>query len=80
MENTTLDVEKRLGIMMDAVNKAHDVSDKDESTLKVSDDVQFCVLLVLCIQTLSHQFTITMHSSLDLLGTRVLLSGQEWKF
>lgn len=35
LENTALDVERRLGVMMDAVNKAYDVSDKDESILKV---------------------------------------------
>jgi hypothetical protein len=36
LEDTALDVEKRLDIMRDAVNKAYVVSDMDESTLKVS--------------------------------------------
>jgi hypothetical protein len=36
LEDTAADVEKRMGIMRDSVNKAYDASDKDESTLKVS--------------------------------------------
>ena len=35
LEDTAADVEKRMGIMRDAVNTAYDASDKDESTLKV---------------------------------------------
>jgi hypothetical protein len=35
LEDTAADVEKRMGIMRDAVNMAYDASDKDESTLKV---------------------------------------------
>lgn len=35
LEDTAADVEKRMGIMVDAVNTAYDASDKDESTLKV---------------------------------------------
>lgn len=41
LEDTAADVEKRMGIMRDAVNVAYDASDKDESTLKV------CVVVVL---------------------------------
>lgn len=41
LEDTAADVEKRMGIMRDAVNKAYDASDKDESTLKV------CIVVVL---------------------------------
>mmetsp|Transcript_14918 Transcript_14918/g.24269 ORF Transcript_14918/g.24269 Transcript_14918/m.24269 type:complete len:516 (-) Transcript_14918:279-1826(-) len=35
LEDTAEDVERRLNIMTDAVNKAYDVSDKDDSTLKI---------------------------------------------
>jgi len=35
LEDTAEDVQRRLSIMADAVNKAHDVSDKDDSTLKI---------------------------------------------
>lgn len=35
LEDTALDVQRRLGIMRDAVDRAYDVSDQDESTLKI---------------------------------------------
>ncbi|KAL7551749.1 hypothetical protein ACHAWF_014932 [Thalassiosira exigua] len=35
LEDTAEDVNQRINIMADAVNKAYDISDKDESTLKI---------------------------------------------
>eukprot|EP00581_Thalassiosira_minuscula_P017119 CAMPEP_0183721290 /NCGR_PEP_ID=MMETSP0737-20130205/13610_1 /TAXON_ID=385413 /ORGANISM="Thalassiosira miniscula, Strain CCMP1093" /LENGTH=540 /DNA_ID=CAMNT_0025951275 /DNA_START=326 /DNA_END=1948 /DNA_ORIENTATION=+ len=35
LENTAMDVQRRLDIMTDAVNRAYDISSKDESTLKI---------------------------------------------
>jgi hypothetical protein len=54
LEDTAADVEKRMGIMRDAVNMAYDASDKDESTLKVCSSSVVVYLVSICCACSTH--------------------------